>query len=309
MTRLRADCLLFLAAFIWGSGFVAQSLGMKSLPPLAFTGIRFLLGTLLIVPFILSDLQKLRLLNKILSVRDYKNIGVLGVFLLCGALFQQIGIQTTTVTNAGFLTALYVPLVPIFARILFKEKSHWITFPCAAGCFFGTYLLSGATHFSLNGGDFLIIIGSLFWGLHVLFVGRTVARIPASFVVAGGQFLICGCGALILSFAFESFTLAQIKEGFLPLAYTGFLSVGVAFTLQVVAQRYTKASDTAIIVSAETLFAAIFGYLLLDERLSITQIAGCALIFACILAVQLLPLMAKAKRRIEGRNQRKKTVC
>ena len=145
---------------------------------------------------------------------------------------------------------------------------------------------------SLNIGDAWVIASSLFWALHVLFVGRVADRIAAPFLVACGQFLVCGVVCLAWAVFKETITLAGIMQAAVPILYTGFVSVGFAYTGQVVGQRYASAADAAIILSAETLFAAMFGYLLMAERLNTTGIAGCALIFVCIVAVQMAPLIA-----------------
>lgn len=295
MTRIQANLLLLLVALIWGSAFVAQAHANAGLEPYTFTGIRFLLGTCIVAPLAWRDYRAVSRRELRPGRRDVLGVAVLGLLLTLGAVFQQIGITGTTVTNAGFLTALYVPLVPMIAWLVLRERPHWSVWPTSAGCLLGTWLLSGAEQVAISVGDLWVIASSLFWALHVLLVGRVAERIAAPFLVAAGQFVVCGLASLGWAMLTETITLEGIRTAAMPILYTGILSVGIAYTGQVVGQRYADAADAAIILSAETLFAALFGFLLMGDRLSVTGLAGCALIFACILAVQMLP-MIEARR-------------
>ena len=265
---------------------------MEGVEPFTFTGIRFLLGVCIVAPLAWRDWRQIALRDVQPGRREVYGVVGLGLLLALGAAFQQIGLLDTTVTNAGFLTALYVPLVPLLSWIVMKARPHWSVWPTSLGCLVGTWMLSGGGGVSLNIGDAWVIASSLFWALHVLFVGRVADRIAAPFLVACGQFLVCGVVCLAWAVFKETITLAGIMQAAVPILYTGFVSVGFAYTGQVVGQRYASAADAAIILSAETLFAAMFGYLLMAERLNTTGIAGCALIFVCIVAVQMAPLIA-----------------
>ena len=299
MSRTSANLLLLLAAFIWGSAFVAQSIGMKTLPPLAFTGIRFLFGALLIVPFANREIKTLFTKGQE-SVHFLKSLLLLGLILAGGATLQQAGLVTTSVTNAGFLTALYVPLVPIFSFFLFKESPPTMVWPISFLCLLGSWLLVGdLSSLSFSFGDTMVLLGTVFWTLHILFLSRVLKLRQSPFLIASGQFFVCGVFSLTLSFIFESFSLSDIWQGILPLLYAGFFSVALAYTLQVLAQAHTQAFDAAIIFSSETLFAAFFGYALLGDRLNAWQMTGCALIFGGMIAIQLLPLLAKPKLSFE----------
>jgi len=297
LTRSQANFLLLAVALIWGSAFVAQAQGMAGVGPFTFTGIRFLLGVCIVAPLAWRDLRLISRRPVRLARRDALGVLALGALLTLGAVFQQIGITTTTVTNAGFLTALYVPLVPLVSWLLMRIRPHWSVWPTSIGCLVGTWMLSGAGGVSLSIGDAWVITSSLFWALHVIYVGRLAERIGGPFLVACGQFLVCGVACLSWAGMTEVISLDGIRRAALPIIYTGVLSVGFAYTGQVVGQRYAAAADAAVILSAETLFAALFGYWMMDDRLNATGIAGCALIFACIVAVQMMPLMAS--RRVE----------
>ena len=283
-------------ALVWGSAFVAQAHGTESLGSFTFTGIRFLLGACVITPLVLRDLRLISRRPVKPGRRDFIGVLMLGLLLALGAVFQQIGITGTTVTNAGFLTALYVPLVPLISWLIMQVRPHWSVWPASIGCLLGTWMLSGAGALSLSVGDAWVIASSLFWALHVIFVGRVAERLAAPFLVACGQFLVAGVACMVWAGFTETISLAAIREATLPILYTGIISVGFAYTGQVVGQRYADAADAAIILSAETLFAALFGFLLMGDRLSSTGIAGCVVIFVCIIAVQLLPLMGSKKQ-------------
>ena len=290
MSRTQANLLLLLVALIWGSAFVAQAHAKVGVEPYTFTGVRFLLGALIIAPFAWRDLRTVSRREVRPGRREMMGVLVLGLLLMLGAVFQQIGINGTTVTNAGFLTALYVPLVPLISWLLLRARPHWSVWPTSLGCLVGTWLLSGAEQVAISSGDLWVIASSLFWALHVLLVGRVADRLAAPFLVAAGQFLVCGLACLLWAVFTESISLAGIRLAAMPILYTGIISVGIAYTGQVVGQRYAEAADAAIILSAETLFAALFGFLLMGDRLSAAGLAGCALILVCILAVQLMPL-------------------
>lgn len=299
MSRTTANLLMLLAALIWGTTFVAQQLGMQNIGPLAYTGIRFLIGALVILPLALRELARARARGNAPDRRDLAAWGGLGVLLFAGAVFQQIGIITTTVTNASFLTALYVPLVPILAWIVHRQRPHLSTWPAAAASVAGTWLLAGGSLDTLHEGDIWVLASAVFWAGHVLWVGRVAAARGTPILVALGQFVVCGALACGLAVFREPISGAGIVAALPAILYGGLLSVGVGFTLQVLAQRHTRAADAAILLSSETLFASLAGALYLGERLSALQLGGCALLFSSILAVQLLPLWLGGAERTE----------
>ncbi|MEF8720074.1 MAG: DMT family transporter [Candidatus Accumulibacter necessarius] len=302
MNRSQANLLLLAVAVIWGSAFVAQAEGMAGVGPLTFTGIRFLLGTAIVLPLAWREWQLLAARGARLVPADALGISALGLLLMLGAALQQIGIASTTVTNAGFLTALYVPLVPLLAWLILRTRPHWSVWPTSLGCLGGTWLLSGAEALDPLVGDAWVIASSVFWALHLLFVGRIADRIAAPFLVACGQFLVCGLISLLCAGLSEVITLAGIRQALLPIVYAGAVSVAIGFTAQVVGQRYAQPADAAIILSAETVFAALFGFLLMGDRLNASGVAGCALILVCIIVVQVAPMtLAAHQARTNGR--------
>jgi drug/metabolite transporter (DMT)-like permease len=280
---------MLVAAFIWGTTFVAQRLGMDNIGPYTYTGIRFLLGALCIMPFAWREHVQLRARGERIEGHDILAWCGIGLLLTGGALLQQIGIVTTTASNAGLLTALYVPMVPVLAWLLHKHQPHWSLWPAVAGSLYGTYLLGGGLT-TLNVGDLWVIASTLFWSGHVLYIGRVAAMKGVPILLALTQFLVCGVLSTLVGLGVETTSVAGLQAAAPAILYGGVLSVGIAYTLQVVAQRHTHASDAAILLSSETLFAALAGAVYLGERLQSPQMAGAALIMASILLVQLLPL-------------------
>ncbi|HEY5763759.1 MAG TPA: DMT family transporter [Rhodocyclaceae bacterium] len=298
MKRLQADLLLLLAALIWGTSFVAQHTGMRDVGPLLFTGSRFLLGALVVAPFAWWEWQRLARAGRLPDRRALYGGVALGGLLFLGAIFQQIGIAGTTVSNAGFLTALYVPLVPLIAAMFLGDRVHWIVWPASVGCLAGTYLLGGGSLTALVAGDFWVMLSALFWAAHVLVVGRVAVRMGTPMGAAFLQFLVCGLLGMVLGSVVETVDAAALLRALPSIAYAGILSVGIGFTLQVVAQRHTPAADAAILLSCETLFAAIAARMFLGETLSAVQIVGGTLIFASVLSIQILPILRFGRAKI-----------
>ncbi|HCO77575.1 DMT family transporter [Hydrogenophilus thermoluteolus] len=305
MSPRTADLLLLTAAAIWGSTFVAQKEGMDHFGPFLYTGLRFFLGLSLLAPLALRQWHTYRRRHATPTPRQLWPIAGLGLLLGTGIVLQQIGIVSTTVSNAGFLTALYIPLVPILAWLLDGNRPHWLVFPLTLLTFFGTFLLAGGQFDGFNRGDGWVILSSLFWALHVHFVGHVVARLGMPIVIAFGQYLVCAVLTTALGLLFEPFDLAALQAGWLTIAYGGILSVGIGFTLQVIAQRHTRPSEAAIILSSEVLFAALGGVLYFGERLTPLQWLGGLLIFVSIVLIQL----PWPKRAIAAAPQHGTTLC
>jgi drug/metabolite transporter (DMT)-like permease len=223
-------------------------------------------------------------------------LGVLaaGLLLAGGAAFQQAGLIYTTAGNAGFITGLYVVLIPILSLLIWRRAPASVIWIAAALSALGLYLLSTGGALRLNWGDGLVLVSAFFWALHVLLVGWIVTQMDA-LAFAVGQYLMCGLVSLALGFSFETSTLQGILQNWWSVAYTGILSVGLGYTLQVVAQRFAPPADTAIILSMEAVFAALSGWLILDERLAPLQLGGCAIMLAGMLLAQ-SDVLAKRSR-------------
>lgn len=295
MSRTRADLILLGVALIWGSAFVAQSIGMQSVGPFTFTSARFMLGALIILPLAWRECAQLGALGVRFDRIDFLSWLGLGCLLFFGAAFQQLGIVSTSVTNASFFTSLYTPLVPLFGWALFRHAPHWSIWPAATTCVAGTFFLAGGEFSLISKGDLWVILSAVFWGGHVLLVGQIAARKGAPITVAVAQFLVCGVLAGGWAWHTEAVSYAGLHSSLGTILYAGVLSVGVGFTLQVVAQRHTRAADSAILLSSETLFGALAGAVWLGETMNGVRLFGAALIFTAIMAVQLIPLWANSR--------------
>jgi len=283
-STLKADLLLLLTALIWGSAFVAQRAGMEVMGPLLFTAARFALGALVLLPLVL--------LREGLPDRATLRAGaVLGAVLFAGAALQQAGLVETTAGKAGFITGLYVVMVPLLGLALGQRAgtSIWVGAGLAVA---GLWLVSVTGPLTLAPGDGAVLAGALFWALHVVLVGRFAARLPP-LALALVQFVACAVLALAAAVALEPVAPGQLIEGGWALLYAGVLSVGLGFTFQVVAQRDALASHAAILLSLEAVFAALAGWLFLDEQLSSRQLLGCGLMLAGMLLAQLGPLAGR----------------
>ena len=281
---------MVLVTIIWGTAFVAQNLAMKIVGPLIFTGARFMLGALAVLPFAIVEWRRLARRGVQFDAFDLWTGFGLGILLFLGAVFQQIGIAGTSVSNAGFLTALYVPLVPLLGWIIFAQRPHPSIAAGVLICLYGTWLLSGSELTALKSGDLWVIASTVFWAAHILFVGRVADRKGAPLLVATLQFLVCGLLGGLTGVYLEGPDMGGLLNAAGPIFYAGVLSVGVAFTLQVVAQRHTPPADAAILISAEMLVAAVAGNLILGEQLGAGQWLGGGLILTAIILIQALPL-------------------
>ncbi|MGN6550268.1 MAG: DMT family transporter [Pararhizobium sp.] len=294
MRRTSANLLLLLAGAIWGMGFVAQSSAMASIGPMLFLGLRFALACIALLPFAWMEQRR---------AREPLDQRMLAGFLACGtALFtamtlQQYGLLTTTVTNSGFLTGLYVVFTPILTTLLMRKLPHPVIWPAAASALFGIWLLSGGSLVSLHAGDLLTVLSALFCAVQVMLIGIWAPVSGRPLALSLAQFLVCACLSLAGAFAVEPVVASQIMKALPEVLYAGVLSSGVAFTLQVVGQRYTTAPQAAIFLSSEALFAALFGALFLGERISPLRYLGCLFIFAAILTVELVPVMLARRKR------------
>ncbi|VXC91037.1 Threonine/homoserine efflux transporter RhtA [Pseudomonas sp. 8Z] len=284
---LRADLLMLLTAMIWGSAFVAQRMGMDNIGPFLYTGLRFVLASVALLP-VLALLQRRAHQPPAPINRNLLLGGMsMGVVLALGINLQQVGLLFTSVTNSGFITGLYVIVVPILCLFIGQRSGLGIWLGASLAVV-GMFLLSVGDDFSVAPGDWLQLTGAFVWGVHVLLVGFFASR-HDPLRLALIQFITCAVISLFLALCFESATLDGVIEAAPAILYGGLLGVAVGFTLQVVAQQHAIASHAAIILSLEAVFAAIAGALLLDEVLAPGGYLGCALMFAGMLIAQLWP--------------------
>lgn len=275
-----AHLLLLCVAAIWGFAFVAQSTGMNHLGPHSFNAARFMLGALSLVPLWLY-LGK----QHVPHGKELWIGGLLaGAVMFGGFTFQQVGLQYTSAGNAGFITGMYIVMVPIVAMFLGQatQLKTWLGVVLAIT---GLYALSVSDGFQVNRGDVLELIGAGFWTAHVLMLGWLSRKVDA-ISLSIWQFIVASILAWITAVTLETPQLANFEAALLPLLYAGVASSGIAFTLQIIAQRKVEASVTALILSTEAVFAVLGGWLLLHETLSSNQLTGCALMLCGMLVSQ-----------------------
>ena len=314
---LKYDALLLLTSAIWGFAFVAQRVGMDYVGPFTFNGVRFALGSLVLLPLILRKKShrdapedgRADARGKLLIFGG----GLLGITVFTAASLQQVGLVYTTAGNAGFITGLYVVIVPILGLFWGQRPGAgtWIGAFLAAA---GLYLLSITADFTISLGDFLELIGAFVWAVQILIIGWLSPKIDP-IKLAFVEFSVCSFLSLVTAFLIEDIVLSALFQATIPILYGGVLSVGIAYTLQVVAQREAHPAHAAIIFSLESVFAALGGWLILNEVLSVRGLVGCALMLAGMLLSQLYGLMEgfslntlKAGKIKYGLNRNKKEL-
>lgn len=276
--RLKADLTLLLVTVFWGSAFAAMRYAAGHGTVFWMNGSRFLLGAALLLPF-----TKLR---GAYSRSNLPLVGLAGLALHTAVAFQQAGLAGTSAANGGFITSLYVVIVPLVLWVFWRERPSPAILAAVLLAVGGGFLLSTAGRFQVRPGDLMILAGSLFWAAHVIIVAKGQARItPLPF--AFGQFVICGLLSLGAGALTEHPTRDEMLFVLPAVLYTAVFSIALGFTLQIVAQKHTPPNDAALILSLEAVFAAIFGGLFLNERLEPVQILGCLLILAAVALVQL----------------------
>ncbi|SDH24876.1 DMT family transporter [Pseudomonas abietaniphila] len=287
---LRADLLMLLTALIWGTGFVAQTAGMDHIGPYLYSGLRFALGSLSLLPWVLRRPATGPAPEPLLTRGLLQGGIVMGLALALGINLQQVGLLFTSVTNAGFITGLYVIVVPLLGLFLGHKTGIGTWLGCLLAVI-GMFLLSVGDNFHVASGDWLQLMGAFVWGGHVILVGVFASRhdpIRLAFL----QFVTCSVVSLVLALVFEPIAMDAIFAAGPALVYGGVVAVGIGYTLQVVAQKHAIASHAAIILSLEAVFAAIAGAWLLGEALQLRGYAGCALMLAGMLLAQLWPRRA-----------------
>ena len=284
---LKSSLLLFLAAFIWGVAFVAQSVGMDYMGPLTFNGARFLMGSLVLLPFVLLRRKQNKKAGRAPASLKTTIIGGVccGLALCSAALFQQYGIMYTTVGKAGFITTLYIILVPFFGIFLKKRISGkvWIGAVIAAA---GMYLLCMSERLALSRGDTLVFICAILFSVHILVIDH-FSPMADGVELSCIQFLTAGIIGSMGAILFEQPTLQCLIDGIIPLAYAGILSSGVAYTLQVIGQKDMDPTVASLILSMESVFSALAGWMILHQKLSGRELFGCVLVFMAVILVQL----------------------
>jgi len=281
--RLKADLTLLMVSMIWGSAFVAQRVAGQMGSVYFFNGARYLLAALVVFPLAVRARRIENPPSKI-SSDQVKWILIAGALLFLGSALQQAGMVYTTAGNAGFITSLYVVLVPIALFFVWREKPHWMSIAAVGLAGAGAFLLSTGGRFEVKAGDVLELVGALFWTFHVIVLGKFASKFePLSFSV--GQLFVCALLNLLVGFFVEPM-MSFNGQLIFAIAYTALFSLALCYTLQVWAQRHTPPADAALILSLESVFSVLSGWLILNENLLLIQIFGCVLIFVAVVLSQ-----------------------
>jgi drug/metabolite transporter (DMT)-like permease len=296
MNRFRADLVLLCVALIWGSAFAVQRVAARYFDAFTFNGLRFLLGGLVLFPFSrMNPFHRVRIetgspnrMNSKSTLLDRKSVLFIilaGFFIFGAAGLQQVGLETTTAGNAGFITTLYVVLVPVMLMLFWREKIRWICWLGALIAISGSLLLSTGGTLHLAPGDGLVMVSALLWALHMILVSRAVRHMEVV-TFSSGQYIIAGLLNILVSI-FLRMPLNGLAAGWWTILYIGLLSTAVGYTLQVLGQKYAPPTDATILLSMEAVFAALTGFIFLGEVMEPIQLVGCGMILAAVLITQL----------------------
>ncbi len=294
MSKSASIISALLCTFIWGTTFIAQDTGMENIGPYVFNSVRFFVGFIALIPFYLF-LEKKNTIKII--TKNKKRFLILsfsiGVFLFFASVFQQVALLYTDVANAAFFTIFYVPMVPIIVFFLFKKKIHWSVWPSVVLCVIGGYFLTNFQDTTVRLGDTLVIICALFWSLHIIFIGIIIEEFNAPILIGLIQTFVVSVCSLILGLIFEEFVLVDILSQKIQILYAGVLSGGIAFVLQIYAQKNIQPAPSAIIFSLEGVFATAAAWIILSQILNFNNILGCTFILIGVLISQLVPEIKK----------------
>ena len=290
MSKSTSMICALITTFIWGTAFIAQDTGMDNIGPLTFNFSRFFVGFITILPIALFFERK-KILVEISSNSKvfYKYLLFMGISLFLGTYLQQASLQYTNIANAAFFTVFYVPLVPILLFFIYASKVHWSIWPSIGLCIFGVYLLSDFSNSEVMLGDALVILCSVFWALHIIFAGKFMETFNIPIFYAALQALLVAALSLLFSYFFEEIKFSNILLESSSIIYAGVFSGGIAFTLQMFAQKNIEEAPAAIIYSLEGVFAALAGWIILNQFLDLSNIIGCCLILIAVIFSQLAP--------------------
>jgi len=294
MSHMKANFLMLIASLIWGTAFVSQTTGMGFIGPFTFSFARFFLAALTVLPLALFfEKQNFEIF--------FKNKNFIYLSLLAGlALFGGMGLQQyallkSQIANASFLSTLYVPIVSLISRFIFKSRLHWIIWIAVLLCIYGSYLLSSNQALEIQKSDSLLFIAAVCFAIHIILIDVFMKQFYSPFTFGFIQYAVVFLCSTILAFSFENPTLANIKLEWFELIYTGVASAGIGYTLQIIAQSKASPAPAAIILSMESVFGTIAGWILINQVLDTNKILGCIAIFIGVIIVQLIPIYTNKK--------------
>ena len=281
-----------LCTFIWGTTFVAQDTGMDDIGPFTFNAVRFFVGFLAIIPLVFFfELKKLKEELKLNIKYFFRLSFFIGSSLFLASALQQVSLLYTDVANAAFFTIFYVPMVPIIIFLFKKNSIHWSVWPSVVLCLIGGYLLTNFHDATVRLGDSLVLLGALFWSTHIIFVGIMIAKFNIPLTIGAIQTFLVAFFSFIVGIIYEEFVFENIYKEIDSILYAGVLSGGLAFVLQIYAQKNITPAPAAIIFSLEGVFATVSAWFLLNQILDINNLVGCFLILIGVLLSQLLPIL------------------
>jgi len=296
MSQSRANILMLFASLIWGTAFVSQTTGMGSIGPFTFSFARFFFATITVLPLALyfefNNFSKIFSNSKLLTLSI-----TTGFFLFLGMGLQQYALQVSQISNVAFITTLYVPIVGIISRFILKSQLHWIIWIAILLCVYGSYLLSSNQSIEIQRSDSLIFISAFCFAFHIILIDVFMKQFNSPFSYGSIQYFIVFLLSVIIAFIYEDPTIKNISFEWFEILYTGILSAGLGYTLQIIAQHKASPAPAAIILSMEGVFATIAGWLLINQTLDMNKLLGCIAIFLGVIIVQLLPIIIKTNDR------------
>ncbi len=289
MSHIKANILMLIATFIWGTAFVSQATGMGAIGPFTFSFARFFLASLTVLPLVL--IYERKNFSKFLHNKNYIYLSFLaGLALFGGMGIQQYALLKSQVANTAFLSTLYVPFVSLISRFIFHSRLHWVVWIAVLLCLYGSYLLSSNQSFDIQKSDSLLFMAAFCFAIHIIVIDIFMKQFYSPFTFGFIQYFIVFIFSITLAFSLETPTLANIQVEWFEIIYTGIFSAGIGYTLQIVAQSKASPTPAAIILSMESVFGALAAWLLINQVLDTNKILGCIAIFVGVIIVQVVQI-------------------
>jgi len=294
MSQMKANFLMLIATFIWGTAFVSQTTGMGAIGPFTFSASRFFLASLTVLPLMI--IYERKSFSKFIDNKNYIYLSFLaGLALFGGMGLQQYALLKSQVANAAFLSTLYVPFVALISRFIFRSYLHWIVWIAVLLCLYGSYLLSSNQAFEIQQSDSLLFVAAFCFAIHIIVIDIFMKQYYSPFTFGLIQYFIVFMLSMILAFSLESPKISNMQIEWFEIIYTGVFSAGVGYTLQIIAQSKANPAPAAIILSMESVFGAIAAWILLDQFMDLNKILGCIAVFTGVIIVQIIPIYLNKK--------------
>ena len=294
MSHMKANFLMLIATFIWGTAFVSQTTGMGAIGPFTFSFARFFLASLTVLPLVI--IYERKNFSKFVDNKIYIYLSLIaGLALFGGMGLQQYALLKSQVANTAFLSTLYVPFVTLISRFIFRSRLHWIVWIAVLLCLYGSYLLSSNQTSDIQQSDSLLFIAAFCFAIHIIVIDIFMKQFYSPFTFGFIQYVIVFIFSMGLAFTLESPSLANIQIEWFEIIYTGVFSAGIGYTLQIIAQSKASPAPAAIILSMESVFGTLAAWLILNQVLDLNKILGCLAIFIGVIIVQLVQMNKKKK--------------